>query len=451
MVRLGRFVTAIAGLVVLLGVVMAGTASAGEPGSADARHRGGSLSGRAGGSGPGSLPQLPTGLAPVVRKALGASSHHPRPARPLSSDPQQKLPPPEDSPGLFGYSVALSADGGVALISAPDSVGGSATYVFVRSRGVWTLQQELLRHGLGNAFAVALSADGRTALIGSTGDFGEHAAYVFVRGFVGGWIQLQRLQAGAQGEGFGDSLSLSPDGRTALIGAAFADEGRGAAYVFTRGFVGGFTLRQRLQADDRAADDNFGSSVSLDTNGLTALIGAPGKHSDTGAAYVFTRGIIGPFTQQQRLQAADGDSFDGFGGSVSLSGSGSTALIGAPGTQFGGTAYVFARGFVGGFAQKQALQGASGDGFGASVSLSPNGLRALIGAPGHHFTGAAYVFGRPFFGSFSQRQVLEAELPAFADVFGLSVSLSADGATALIGAPGTDASMGAAYVFEGLA
>ncbi len=83
----------------------------------------------------------------------------------------------------------------------------------------------------------------------------------------------------------------------------------------------------KLLASDGAAEDYFGSSVSL--SGDTALVGAvydDDNGADSGSAYVFVRSGT-TWTQQQKLLASDGAVGDQFGGSVSLSGD--TALVGA--------------------------------------------------------------------------------------------------------------------------
>ncbi|MDA0160621.1 FG-GAP repeat protein [Solirubrobacter ginsenosidimutans] len=435
-------------MVVLLGVVFAGTASAVRPGSPGA-------SGRA------SLSQLPTGLASAVRSAVVTS-------------PQQKLRVPNTA--LFGFSVSLSSDGGVALIGAPNTdPPNGAAYVFARIGGIWILQQKLqvihpIPFSARFGSSVSLSSDGRTALIGAQGtnpaSGGQDTAYVFARNFAGLFMLQQELPnpAGASsGNAFGFSASLGSDGRTAVIGAPNTGGGNsptGAAYVFARGLFGGWTLQQTLRPSDNAFDA-FGSSVSLSSDSRSALIGAPSR--DGGAAYVFARGLAGGFSQQQKLQASDRASVDAFGGSVSLSGDGRTALIGASQKAIGpndfqGAAYVFTRGVAGGFTQLQRLQAADGaafDAFGTSVSLDSSGTRALIGAPGvDGETGAAYLFARGTVGGFTQRQELQAADRATRDFFGWSVTLSSDHRVALIGAiqiPDTPAPRtGAAYVFPGL-
>ncbi len=149
-------------------------------------------------------------------------------------------------------------------------------------------------------------------------------------------IQQQKLTAsdGAATDEFGSSVSLSSDGNTALVGAPDKHFGsnynQGAAYVFTRS-GSTWSEQQKLTVSDGAANDLFGCSVSLSGDGNTALVGASGKtvgSNDTqGAAYVFTRSGS-TWSQQQELTASDGTASEYFGGSVSLSSDGNTPLVG---------------------------------------------------------------------------------------------------------------------------
>ncbi len=94
-----------------------------------------------------------------------------------------------------------------------------------------------------------------------------------------------------------------------------------------------------------------------------------------------------------------------------------------------------------------ASDGAAGDWFGHSVSLS--GDRALVGALFHDDpanSGSAYVFERQGDGSWLEVDKLTASDGAANDFFGLSASLSGD--RALVGANGDSDSNGSAYVYE---
>jgi uncharacterized protein YdbL (DUF1318 family) len=76
-------------------------------------------------------------------------------------------------------------------------------------------------------------------------------------------------------------------------------------------------------------DAEQGYSVSLSGDGTTAIVGGPNDNGGAGAAWVYTRSG-GVWSQQAKLVAkgAVGNSAQGY--SVSLSGDGNTAIIGGP-------------------------------------------------------------------------------------------------------------------------
>jgi len=213
-------------------------------------------------------------------------------------------------------------------------------------------------------------------------------------------VEEQKLLAsdGAADDRFGDSVSIS--GNVALVGAELDDDkgtDSGSAYVF-RWSGGSWVEEQKLLASDGAADDRFGSSVSI--SGNVALVGAElddDKGTDSGSAYVF-RWNGSSWLEEQKLLASDGAGSDYFGSSVSISGN--VALVGAyldddNGT-YSGSAYVF-RWNGSSWVEEQKLlasDGAADDRFGDSVSIS--GDMALVGAfwddDNGTDSGSAYVF-----------------------------------------------------------
>jgi hypothetical protein len=79
-------------------------------------------------------------------------------------------------PARQGHSVALSADGNIAVVGGPyDNSYTGAAWVYARGETVWTQQgSKLVGTGaVGRAmygFSVALSADGNTAIAGAPAD-----------------------------------------------------------------------------------------------------------------------------------------------------------------------------------------------------------------------------------------------------------------------------------------
>src|SRR5215468_4102319 len=218
---------------------------------------------------------------------------------------QQKLIANDGSTGeFFGRSVALSGDT-VVVGKNLDKVGANdeqgSAYVFTRSGTVWTQQQKLIADdgAEDDQFGRSVAISGDTLAVGAPfgdigGNFSQGSAYVFTRsGAV--WTLQQKLTAddGEAGDFFGLAVALNGD--TLVVGAVndhiggnVGALGQGSAYVFSRsGTV--WTQRQKLIADDGAADDRFGSAVAF--SGDTVVIGARlddiDSNRDQGSVYVF--------------------------------------------------------------------------------------------------------------------------------------------------------------------
>jgi hypothetical protein len=133
----------------------------------------------------------------------------------------------------------LSADGNTAIVAGwSDHDGTGAAWVFARSRGIWSQQgKKLVGSGaVGGArqgTSVALSADGNVAIVGGLASDGVGSASVFTRS---GWVWTQGetlVSAGAVGKS-SRSVALSADGRIVLFGGSNDNGGIGAAWTFAQ-------------------------------------------------------------------------------------------------------------------------------------------------------------------------------------------------------------------------
>jgi hypothetical protein len=318
--------------------------------------------------------------------------------------------------------------------------------------------------GTFDIFGSSVSVSGDRAIVGApgenTGGFGAGAAYILERDSSGMWSEVQKLQASDKqtGDIFGSSVSVSGD--LAIVGAISENTGgagAGAAYIFERDSSGMWSEVQKLQASDKDSFDIFGSSVSV--SGNRAIVGAPGENTggyNAGAAYIFERDSSGMWNEVQKLQASDKQTGDVFGSSVSVSGN--RTIVGALGENTGGynagAAYIFERDSDGMWNEVQKLQASDKDSFdffGSSVSVSSD--QAIVGAHGENTggynAGAAYIFERDNSGMWSEVDKLQASDKDARDIFGSSVSVSSE--RAIVGAPGENTggyNAGAAYIFE---
>ncbi len=400
-----------------------------------------------------------------------------------TTTPVAYLSPPGDSPnGLFGAAVALSSDGTTALIGAYTANGLTGTaYIFhVSSEASWATTSSptaILSAGTTNSLfgtAVALSSDGTLALIGAQGTASNTGAVdVFHVGSEGAWTSTSTPAAtltksgGASGDLFGQSVSVSADGTTALIGASGVG-GTGAAYVYQAASESSWattaTPKAILTQTGLAASSFFGYASVLSSDGTTALVGAYGVSTSTGAAYLFhvtsEAAWATTSTATAILTNGSGTTNSQFGNAVSLSQDGTIALIGAETVNSNsGAAYVFEGPSEATWATSAiplaTLTNTNYTGalFGIRVALSPDGTLALVGASRTTGSaGATSVYHVAHEGIWSSMTGPSALLTNGKGIlsgdFGYEVALSADGTTAVVGAPGENSDSGVAYVFH---
>jgi hypothetical protein len=359
-----------------------------------------------------------------------------------------------------GYSVALSADGNTAIVGGiGDNANAGAAWVYTRSGGdVWTLETKLIGTGaIGNAsqgFSVALSADGNTAIVGGIGDnTNAGAVWVFTRSG-GVWTQQGNKLVGTGAVGNaqqGVAVSLSADGNTAIVGANRDNNFAGAVWVFTRN--GNVWIQQgsKLIVTDAIGSARFGISVDLSSDGNTAIVGGHTDNTNAGAAWVLTRSGI-TWTVQTKLNGSGAIGNARFGRSVSISSDGSTAIVGGYEDDAAkGAVWVYTRSGSSWNQQGNKLVGTGANGNasqGFSISLSSDGNTALVGGiDDNAFAGATWVFTRSG-GVWSQSgdKLIGSDAVGNANQGG-AVAISPDGNTAIVGGIADNTNKGAAWVF----
>lgn len=315
----------------------------------------------------------------------------------------------------FGNSVAINGDTVIVGAANDDGTAGTnqgTAYIFVRSGNVWSQQAQLIATdaAANDLFGSSVAIYGDTAVVGACLDdqspgTNQGAVYIFSRtGSV--WMQQAKLVApdAANLDQFGFSVAIYQD--TIVIGASFDSfpgiSQQGSAYIFVRtGSV--WTQQAKLTASDPSVNDRFGNSLAIHKN--TVIVGTwqddGSAGVDQGSAYVFIR-TLNTWTQQAKLIAADAQSNDQFGFSVSLQND--IAVVGAhldsaPNNYDQGSAYVFIRNGTA-WTQKSILRSSyssSNEELGYAVGISGNAVIAGAyreGTPvgGLYQRGAAYLF-----------------------------------------------------------
>ncbi|HYW48037.1 MAG TPA: hypothetical protein VE959_34555 [Bryobacteraceae bacterium] len=308
-------------------------------------------------------------------------------------------------------------------------------------------------------WAVAISGDGNTAIAGGLGDNNNvGAAWVYTRSSAAqgsNWSQYggKLTGGGAGGQAFfGGAVGMSADGSTAIVGATSDNSNVGAAWIFARA-NGGFNQQggKLVGSDATGLPQYQGSGVALSGDGNTAIVGGSGDNYPIGAAWIYTRSN-GVWTQQGPKLVGTGYGSSSFQGwSVALSGDGNTALVGALGDNgYTGAAWVFTRSNGVWTQQGSKLIGAGAIGaaaLGYSVALSADGNTAIVGGRQDAANvGAAWIFTRSN-GVWTQQSKLVGTGAVGQSYQGSSVSISADGNTAVLGGWGDNDSAGAVWVF----
>jgi hypothetical protein len=297
-----------------------------------------------------------------------------------------------------GSSVAVSADGNtMAMGGYTNNTNKGGVWIFKRSNGAWTQEAGPLNptDGVNNPYfgeSVSLSADGNTALIGGYYDnAGVGGAWVFTR-TNGVWSQqgpkLLPNNIIASFAEFGSGVSISPDGNTAAIGGFYDNTAVGAVWIYTRS-NGVWSQGQKLIGTGNTGQSRQGTWVSMSGDGQTIAFGGWSDNASVGAVWVFGLSA-GTWTQQGAKLTATGEvGAAKFGLSGALSLDGNTLVAGSPLDNGGvGGAWIFKRNAgtwsqLGTklFAQDTTAGAGAGANQGRGVAISGDGTLIAEGGP----------------------------------------------------------------------
>jgi hypothetical protein len=376
---------------------------------------------------------------------------------------------------VFGHAVDIDYSGRVAIIGSPganiqddiEDFSGTA-YVFTREGTRWSQFAKLVPADISrnDAFgsSVALSADGHLAIVGaplaSAPGYASGAAFIFGCGTTG-CNELARLAPPVidPGDLFGMSVAFDESGTVAVIGAPGRGDFAGAVWVFRRD-QSEWSVAERLDAENPEARTFFGRTVVISADGQTIWVGEPlhrQRTSSRGAVHEFVL-ESGNWRRQSILYPENPD-MSMFGYSLALSRDGSFGVIGAVGIgsdrESRGSATILRR-VDDVWNTDEILEPANpaeAVWFGSSVAVDSSNTFVMIGAPGDSRngfrSGRAFLFAE-WHSLWSPVSELEPDSAAFDDRFGFSMALDAHGDYGFVGAresPVNDFDAGLAYAF----
>ncbi len=251
------------------------------------------------------------------------------------------------------------------------------------------------------------------------------------------WVGTKLIPSdGVAKDHFGYAMALSTDGNTVVVGAPYADTGRGGVYVLA--WDGARWSETKLIASDAAYYDEFGSSVAVSADGSTVLAGT---HKNE-AAYVFEwDGIAWNETKLADPGAGTVGASQGFGSSVALSQDASVVVVASS----LGSTYVFERDLAG-WAMKATLNSSK---VASSTAISSDNDTIVQGWADSSTVAVYRRDGASWSGTGWTETLLQPSDAVANDEFGRSVSTSFGGDTIHVGAPTTIGfQQGAAYVYR---
>ena len=148
---------------------------------------------------------------------------------------------------------------------------------------------------------VAVSADGSVIAIGQPGDGNAQNGKVLVYKYtIGGYQLVQSLTANFEGDDFGYSVDMTPDGGTIVVGSpgfvVSTQAEAGAVFIYDGNTTDGYTLTSSqlpsISTTGVTSGGRIGHSVTIDKFGSTIIAGAPYTVRPTRSSNNFEQGSV---------------------------------------------------------------------------------------------------------------------------------------------------------------
>ncbi len=357
----------------------------------------------------------------------------------------------ENSSDLSGNSISFNEDRTIMAIGAKNYANNKGVVkVYKNINGTWSIMGSAIVGSAINmyhGFSIDLSSNGMRLAVGAPGYNNEKGMVRIYEYANGAWTQMgSDLTINNDSARFGCSVSFTADAEKLAIGAWGYNNRRGAVRVYQyNNNMWEYlydTIGNYLQSDD------YGKAIAFSSDGSRALIGAPNYFSGKG----FARSVISPssmsgigFNYVEMFYATNSENF---GSSVTISSNGKTFAIGGIGYSnskgvvriykiIGNSDVILVNTFTG---------QSAGDLFGSSISISSDGKALAIGAPGANSNNgkvSLYRFennqwsasGTQFIGQNGEK-------------LGTAVELSSDGTAVAVGAVAYNNDKGVVRVYD---
>ena len=332
---------------------------------------------------------------------------------------------------LFGHSIAYNNDHSILAISAPsgiigDRTGAGLVYIFTGNNN-WV--QSAILSGDDSAandnfgYSLSMNSGGNVLAVSAPNKILNTSnkaglVYIFTKSD-NTWTSSIKISGNdySTGDRFGHALQLSKDGLILAVGAPNKNigsgintyTGAGSAYLYSNE-TNNWPQIIKITGTDAKAGDNFGSSISINSNGNVIAIGATGKNigimTGLGAVYLFSGD---PFSflwkENIKLTGNNSSSGDCFGYSIAVSNNGNEIFSSSIKNNLNaGHTYSFTGDMFNNFKYKQSQRILpsdifSGDNFGYSIAINNNQDLLCITSPSDSYStltnaGSAYVFAK---------------------------------------------------------
>ena len=300
-----------------------------------------------------------------------------------------------------GCAVDISADGNTIIVgNYRDSNRTGAAYIYTRIGTAWTEQAKLIGTGaIGKAwmgYKVAISADGNTAIIGGYKDNASiGATWVFIR-TNGVWTQSGAKLVGSNYTGIpnqGRAIAISANGKYIVIGGAADNNYAGKTWIYARS---GNAFIQQYSIYSNTANAYYGWSVSINADGSTIAVGMP--VNGDGKINIFNRtGTTWSYVTD--LVASDATTGAELGWDTKISADGKTILAAADYQSSRGAFYLYKKNALGNWIQQGNANYANDitdSTFAYSVAMASDANTAVISSTSaNNFMGASYIYVSP--------------------------------------------------------